>query len=101
MSSEFDGLRAILGNTAVAIPVLDAPAVEEHPPAPEVSVPIVPRPVSASPVAAPPVGPTPALALSTPPADVPVAQAVADPIVQAATPTEDLELHSTRHALAD
>jgi hypothetical protein len=91
MSSEFDGLRTILGNTAVAVPVLDAPAVEQHAAAPVASTSIAP----------PPVEPIPALAPPTLPAELPKPRPAADPVVEAAAATEDLHLQSTSHALAD
>jgi len=96
MSSEFDGLRAILGNTAVAVPVLDAPAVEEHAAVPEASTSSAPPQVAPTPVET-----IPPLALSTPPAELPMQQPAAEPVVDAAAATEDLDLQSTSHALAD
>jgi hypothetical protein len=91
MSSEFDGLRTILGNTAVAVPLLDAPAVEQH----------AAVPVASTSIAPPPVEPIPALAPSTPPAELPIQRPAVDPVVEAAAATEDLHLPSTSHALAD
>jgi len=96
MSSEFDGLRAILGNTAVAVPLLDAPAVEEHAAVPEASTSTSPLQVAPTPVET-----IPPLALSTPPAELPMQQPAAEPVVEAAAATEDLDLQSTSHALAD
>ena len=95
MSAEFDGLRAILGNTAVTVPVLDAPAVEEHAAVPPAATSFAP------PQVAPPVEPVPVVALSASPAEVPLEEPAADPAVEAAAPTEDLDLQSTSHALAD
>jgi len=90
MSAEFDGLRAILGNTAATVPVLDAPAVEEQKSESEATPPI--ESLRAEPSW---------MAGFTPAGDLPLPSPSAAPVVDAAVATEDFDLQSTPHAVAD